>query len=101
MDCTCIRYTHVPKSSPLFLDYLYHFERVAHFYRGSPFKPESYTSLAEQLRAVHQDRTELADVLTRQNKAFGCEEATFASIRKLQEPGSVAVVTGQQVGLLS
>ena len=101
MDCSCIRYTHVPKTTPLLLDYLYHFERVAHFYNGSPFNLESYKTLAEQLRAAPQDRNELADVLTRQNETLGCGDATFASISKLRQAGTVAVVTGQQVGLFS
>jgi bacillithiol biosynthesis cysteine-adding enzyme BshC len=35
----------------------------------------------------------------RQNKAFGCSEATFESLQRLSRAGSFAVVTGQQVGL--
>jgi bacillithiol biosynthesis cysteine-adding enzyme BshC len=35
----------------------------------------------------------------RQNKAFGCGEATFENLKRLAKVGSYAVVTGQQVGL--
>jgi bacillithiol biosynthesis cysteine-adding enzyme BshC len=37
----------------------------------------------------------------RQNKAFGCGEATFENLQRLSEAGTCAVVTGQQVGLFS
>ena len=100
MDCNCIRYTHVPNTSPLFLDYLYHFDRVANFYNGSPFQLESYEAVAAQL-PKQENRHELADILLKQNKGFGCEERTLANIGRLRDPGTFAVVTGQQVGLFS
>lgn len=108
MESHCIPYTRLPKSSALFLDYLYHFDRVREFYSGSPFDPESYRRLAPELQGGQSllaqqsaHRTALAEVLTRQNRAFGCDEPTFANIRRLSRPGTFAVVTGQQVGLLS
>jgi len=101
MECSCIPYTRVPKASALYLDYLYHFDGVAQFYSGSPFELGSYQKVAHELGSVSQDRSELAAILTRQNQDFGCEEPTFANIRRLSQPGIFAVVTGQQVGLFS
>ena len=101
MECTCIPYSRVPKTSALYLDYLYRFDRVAQFYHGSPFNLESYQSVARQLGGFNSIRAELATALSRQNEAFGCAEPTFANIRQLSEPGTFAVVTGQQVGLFS
>lgn len=101
MECHCISYRRVPKSSALLLDYLYQFDRVAPFYNGSPFDLESYRNLAEQLKTATWPRAELADILTRQNRAFGCGEETLTNIRRLADSGTLAVVTGQQVGLLS
>lgn len=101
MECTCIPYTRVPKSSALYLDYLYHFDRVSNFYNGSPFDLTSYRAVAGRLPEVQKDRHELAEILVKQNHAFGCWEPTFANIRRLCEPGTFAVVTGQQVGLFS
>jgi len=101
MECTSVPYSRVPHASPLFLDYLYHFERVAQFFKASPFEASSYTSLATRLRESSTPRREIADILTKQNHAFGCVEPTFANIQRLSEPGTYAVVTGQQVGLLS
>jgi bacillithiol biosynthesis cysteine-adding enzyme BshC len=101
MDHACIPYTRVPHSSRLLLDYLYHFDSVRDFYTGSPFDPASYKDLAQHLRGFSQDRTALVGILRRQNEAFGSAEPTFANLRRLREPGTFAVVTGQQVGLFS
>jgi bacillithiol biosynthesis cysteine-adding enzyme BshC len=101
MDGGSILYSRVPHSSALVLDYLYHHDRVARFYNGAPFDFSSYRTLAAQLQGLDECRRQLAPILARQNEAFGCSEPTFANIRRLSEPGTFAVVTGQQVGLLS
>ena len=101
MGHASIPYTRVPHSSKLLLDYLYHFDSVRDFYTGSPFTSATYKDLAQQLTGFCRDRTALLEILTRQNEAFGSAEPTFASIRRLREPGTFAVVTGQQVGLFS
>jgi bacillithiol biosynthesis cysteine-adding enzyme BshC len=101
MECTCIPHTRLPKSSPLFLDYLYHFDRVSQFYNGPPFEAASYAAVAAGLESFRTPRAELATVLARQNQALGCGEATLDNIGRLSEPGTFAVVTGQQVGLFS
>ena len=101
MTATCISYTHVPHSSALFTDYLYHFDRVSQFYSGSPYDPRSYRAVADQMSKLAFGRAEIAEILTHQNQAFGCSEPTLANIRRLSQPGTFAVVTGQQVGLFS
>src|ERR1035441_5402260 len=101
MTPTCIPYTHVPHSSALLTDYLYHYDRVSHFYSGSPYDPRSYEAVAAQVKKSMLPRGELADVLARQNQAFGCSEPTMANIQRLREPQTFAIVTGQQVGLFS
>ena len=101
MDSTSVSYTKFANASKLFLDYIYHFDNVAKFYNGSPFNPASYKALASQLRRGTIDRAELSNILTRQNQAFGCGPATFENIERLRNPATFAVVTGQQVGLLS
>ncbi|MGD0221388.1 MAG: bacillithiol biosynthesis cysteine-adding enzyme BshC [Terriglobia bacterium] len=101
MTATCIPYTHVPHSSALLTDYLYHFDRVSHFYNGSPYDPRSYRAVADQMSKLAFGRAEIAEILTRQNRAFGCSEPTLANIQRLSESGTFAIVTGQQVGLFS
>jgi bacillithiol biosynthesis cysteine-adding enzyme BshC len=101
MDCHCIPYTRVPHASKLLQDYLYHYDSVAGYYTGAPFEPASYQTLAEKLRGFLPDRKPLLEILKRQNQAFGCGESTFANLDRLAAPRTFAVVTGQQVGLLS
>jgi len=101
MTANCIPYTHVPHSSALLTDYLYHFDRVSHFYNGSPYDPRSYQATAAQLGGFAVPRQEIAEILKEQNVAFGCSEPTLENIQRLRGAQTFAVVTGQQVGLFS
>lgn len=101
MDLSPVSYTKLASAPKLFLDYIYHFDNLAKFYNGAPFHPASYKTLASQLQHSTNDRAALADILTRQNESFGCGTATFENIKRLRDPATFAVVTGQQVGLLS
>ena len=101
MDCLSLPYSRVPKSSNLLVDYLEDYGKVGHFYNGSPFNPETYDRLKQQLQSFRVDRTTLVEVLLRQNKEFGAGEPTLKNIRRLGEPDTFAAVTGQQVGLFS
>jgi bacillithiol synthase len=90
-----------PQTTPLFLNYIYHFDRVRRFYGNSPFEFESYRDVARRIEDHWRDRDTLVEILTQQNQSLGCGDETFASIRRLAGPASFAVVTGQQVGLFS
>jgi bacillithiol biosynthesis cysteine-adding enzyme BshC len=101
MHSLSVPYTQVPKPSALLLDYLYHFERVAPYYCGPPSDPQSYKNRAGEISLGEEKRSELAGILRRQNESFGASELTLANIARLAKPETFAVVTGQQVGLLS
>jgi bacillithiol biosynthesis cysteine-adding enzyme BshC len=101
MYSTSVPYSRVPNSSTLYLDYLYRFDRLAAFFSGSPFDISSYRTVADRLQDVHRLGRDALQILTRQNQALGAGEATFESLRRLEAPGTLAVVTGQQVGLFS
>ena len=101
MTSTILPYQLVPHSSALFVDYLYHFDRVSGFYNAPPYLFSSYKTVASQLLRFERNRGELCAILLRQNKAFGCGEATLENVQKLSQAGCFAVVTGQQVGLFS
>jgi bacillithiol synthase len=101
MDGATLPYTRVPKSSALYLDYLYHFDRVAPFFDKSPFDISSYRAVADSVQGLDAARGQVSEILARQNRGFESGDATFESIRRLAKPGTLAVVTGQQVGLLS
>ena len=99
MDCVSLPCSRVPKSSKLLVDYLDRHDEAARFYNGSPYVPETYERLKQQLANTTPPREALVEILLRQNKAFGAGEPTMESIRRLGDPDCLAVVTGQQVGL--
>src|SRR3982750_3095964 len=83
MESACLRHTDLPHTSRLFKDFLYHYHRVERFYTAPPS-----TGYPEDRRLA------LVAALRQQN-------ANSAALERLAEPGAVAVVTGQQVGLFS
>ena len=94
MHCTCVRQTELPGTSALFTDVLYHPDRTASFYRH-PFRDlESYRAAARDLSFPAEQRARLVSALRVQNPET-------EALNRLAEPGTVAVVTGQQVGLFS
>ncbi len=101
MDSCCISNMRVPKASALYLDYLYRYDRVARFYGGAPQEETSYNNLAQKIAKNYSCREALAEILTRQNHGFGCDEETFANLDRFRDSRTFAVVTGQQVGLFS
>ncbi len=96
-----LRFTEIPRTSGLFNDFLYDYEKVARFYtdRGRTISP-----LAEHARRVGAqefDRERVANALERINRRAGSPDLTFEHIEMLRRPGSVAIVTGQQAGLFT
>lgn len=102
MERHTIPQSRLPKTSALYRDYLDHFERVASFYgAGSPLDPASYRKVAAALDYPAERRSEVVGILTRQNRSYGATDETRSNLERLREPGTMAVVTGQQVGLFS
>ena len=93
MPSQCIRHTDLPGSSRLFADLIYHFDRVEQFYDHAPFELESYRKAAK-FDFPPARRAEIVKALREQNP-------DNPSLDVLAQEGTVAVVTGQQVGLFS
>jgi bacillithiol biosynthesis cysteine-adding enzyme BshC len=85
----------------LFVDYCTAFEKVSAFYPGDWRAPEERRARAEAAAARPADREVLADVLAEQNDAWGGGAAAQRNVEALRDPETVAVVTGQQVGLFT
>src|SRR5579863_202177 len=93
MECSCVRHTDVPGTSRLFADLIYHFDRVRDLF---PYPPNDIEALAAAARFDFPDdrRAALIQALTPLNRGN-------PSLAVLAQPGAVAIVTGQQVGLFS
>src|SRR6516165_1764190 len=90
MECTCIRQTELPGTTRLFADLIYHPDRVAAFYSSPP----TFSEAAAQIHFPDERRAALVDALWNLN-------GDSPELELLKRPGTVAVVTGQQVGLFS
>lgn len=96
-----IRFSEIPRTSRLYQDYLYHFDRVAKFYQAEGLDLAKLAPRTAQVTAQPFSRDAVADVLADQNRRAGAGEATFANIERLRQPDSVVVITGQQAGLFT
>ena len=70
-------------------------------YRHNPFSAESRAEAARIAADSASNRDAVADVLLAQNIAWNGGESVSALVEKLRDPSSVAVVTGQQLGLFA
>jgi bacillithiol biosynthesis cysteine-adding enzyme BshC len=94
MNPACLRHTEIPGTSKLFADFSYHFDGVARFYGHNPRERESYAAAARQIQYPNERRAAVARVLEAQNPGNPL-------VGRFAQPGTVAVLTGQQVGLFS
>jgi len=94
MESACLRHTQIPHTSALFSDFQYHFDKVARFYSHNPHDSRSYAAAARELAYPDDRRAALVAALRATN-------GETAALDLLARPGTVAVVTGQQVGLFS
>ncbi|HEV8414009.1 MAG TPA: bacillithiol biosynthesis cysteine-adding enzyme BshC [Bryobacteraceae bacterium] len=102
MDPACLRHTEIPGTSKLFADLAYHFgdpsgdptNHIARFYRHNPHARESYAAAAREVQYPDDRRAAMARVLEAQNPGN-------VLVARFTQAGTMAVVTGQQVGLFS
>jgi len=93
----CISFSAIPHTTHIFQDFLSYSPEIRKFF---PTQPDA-AHIAAFAQSVPRDRQRMlkvADVLERQNRAWGSSDATSRSIQRLRD-GAYAVVTGQQVGL--
>jgi bacillithiol biosynthesis cysteine-adding enzyme BshC len=92
----------VPHQSRLFLDYLKDPTALRRFYpEAVRFHYELDARRASVLDRYTTDRAALCDALADSNAKWGARRETLDNIRRLRSSDSVAVVTGQQVGLFT
>jgi bacillithiol biosynthesis cysteine-adding enzyme BshC len=94
-----IPYSRLPWIRPLVDAYVNRFASVASLVPGNPADPAAWRTIADQLRARGLDRRPLVSILHDQQARRGAPAAARDAARRLLEPGTVAIVTGQQAGV--
>jgi bacillithiol biosynthesis cysteine-adding enzyme BshC len=90
----------LPRQSALFMKYVALAPEVMTLYRCRPAH-DDLADTADQIRRESFPRQEMAEVLSMQNESFGSSDAVRKAIADLAKPDSVAILTGQQVGLFT
>ncbi len=86
-------------SSKLLCDYCHAFDRLEPFFAGSPLDPAIWQRAIRSRQTRPGPHAEISAVLVAQLTARGAPPEAVASARSLEDPGTVAIVTGQQAGL--
>jgi bacillithiol biosynthesis cysteine-adding enzyme BshC len=94
MHCSCVRQTELPHTTALAADTFYRPDKTAAFYRHPLRNLESFRAAAAEIQFSDAQRGALVAALRRQN-------GDSPALERLAQPGTVAVATGQQVGLFS
>ncbi len=96
-----LSFAEIPGQSRLFLDHLSNAEKVRHFYPTPARTTSDLSEFAPHVLASYPDhRSAVCDVLADQNKKFGASDRALSNIETLRANGVVAVLTGQQAGIL-
>lgn len=96
-----INFKEIPGSTKLFLDYLYDFDKVQSFYKYNFRDKEQFIAKFKQLSESPKEfRTELSNIINNQYKSLNPSSKTIKNISLLKNKETIAVVTGQQLGIL-
>lgn len=96
-----INFSDIPGHHNLFLDYVYEFHKVKDFYFTDFRNKDAY---ADHFRAVTKEQNpflhKLPELILDQYTSFQPSSKTQKNIALLKEPKTLAVFTGQQLGIL-
>ena len=97
-----INFSDIPKHQNLFLDYLYEFENVKEYYKHNFRNKENFPQLFKAISESRKNRQiDLSSILTNQYSTLqNISGNTLRNIESLNDENTIAIVTGQQVGIL-
>lgn len=96
-----VNFSDIPGHQNLFLDYLYNFEKVSSFYKHNFRNREDYVNIFKEISSSDKaPRQKLVDLINEQYTGFNPSNKTAQNIKLLENEKTLAVVTGQQLGML-
>ena len=87
--------------SRLFIDYIDNYSHVKDFFIGDFRDKKVWESRLHAVAHRAMNRSSIAQILLNQNRDYHCGIKTLANIDLLLSENTVAIVTGQQVGLFT
>ena len=98
-----INFNEIPSNQKIFLDYLYDPQKVSGFYDFNFNNKEEYLNKFKSIKDSRSrqlpDRSQLFSILKNQYNNYSPSEKTSKNIDLLKEGNTLAVVTGQQLGI--
>jgi bacillithiol synthase len=96
-----INFSDIPKNHNLYLDYLYEFENVSEFYKYDFREKEKYSGLFKDIINSRSGiEINLTSIIKNQYLSLPqASEKTLINIANLNEKRTLAIVTGQQLGI--
>jgi bacillithiol biosynthesis cysteine-adding enzyme BshC len=88
-----------PWIRPLAADYAETFDALAPFFAGNPAVAGAWDAAIARTRAHARRGADMASAIAAQQRRRRAPEAALAAARRLAEPDTVAILTGQQAGL--
>lgn len=96
-----INYKEIPGNTKLFLDYLSSFDKVQKYYKYNFRDKEQIITKFKQLsESPNEFRAELSSIISGQYKNLAPSSKTLKNISSLKNKETIAVITGQQLGIL-
>lgn len=83
----------------LAVDYAHDFDALAPFYAGNPADSSAWAHLIQTTQQFPRSRAETASLVGAQQARRAAPAQAIAAAKRLAQPETVAVVTGQQAGL--
>src|SRR5258708_25965985 len=98
-EAECILSANIPHITPLYSDFLHHFENVSRFFARPPLNTSWLEYEKKRIVYPKERREAVAAILERQHRGFGAVQKTSANIQRLPE-GTPVIVTGPQAVLV-
>ncbi|MAT58990.1 MAG: bacillithiol biosynthesis cysteine-adding enzyme BshC [Ignavibacteriae bacterium] len=96
-----INFSDIPGHQNLFLDYLYEFDNVEKYFRYNFRDTNSFSSLFQKIsESERADKKSVVNAINQFYSAYKPSKKTKVNIELLGKDKTVAVVTGQQLGIL-
>lgn len=97
-----INFSNIPANQNLFLDYIEEFENVSKFYSKNFRDKDKYLNHFKILSSQNKEHKDiLFEIILNQYKNYNISEATRKNIELLKFGNTIAIITGQQLGLFS